>query len=420
VIFTFERMRNPKHPFNIAYPAEFPYFVAMGMNKNLSSIKKLDEDTVQFVLKNPYAPFLQNMAMEFASIYSAEYANQLLRQGKTAQIASKPIGTGPFILKSYVRRQQIRYVANKDYWDKSKDGQVKLDALLIPIIPEMGIHGKKMRAGECHLGNPPFNEIATFKKDPNFVVKERPGFRVGFIAYNTQKPALRKTAVRQALDMALDKERLAKVYLGTAKVATSFMPSNQWSFDPSLKNAPYDPVKAKQLLKKAGYPNGFSLKFFITLGTSPENQSLAEMIQSDWKKIGVKVELISFEPGEFWKHANKGEHDAMFLLLGGSSGDPDDWIIGLGCNVIGQGNFARWCYKPMDALITKGQRTTNKEARIKIYQQAQQLLKQELPMTPLLYFMDTSLRSKKVKVLSTPFSQFTLGSQQFTGMTLEE
>jgi len=420
VYFTFERIRNPKHPFNVAYPAQFPMLAPAF--SSLKKIEKIDDYTVRFILKKPFAPFLQNLAMDNAALLSAEYANQLLRQGKAAQINQKPIGTGPFILKQYVKDQKIQFVANQQYWDKSDTGQVKLDSLIMVIVPEMVAHAQKMRAGECHLGNPPFSEIAKFKKNPDFVFKGNlPQFRVSVLAYNTQKPALNKLAVRQALDMSLNKAVLAKIYKGTTKIATSFLPPNQWSFDPSLKNAAYDPVKAKQLLKKAGYPNGFTLKLFIVLGSSVENKSLAEMIQSDWKKIGVKTEFVTYETGEFWKHAEKGEHDVLFVLWAGMNGDPDDWVSTFECP--SSGNYARWCYKPFNDLIVKGREVSNRSERIKIYQQAQRILNQELPITLLFNSTVTAIYSKKIKVLSKTIplmTQFKLGANKYTGITMEQ
>lgn len=95
VLFTFNRMLDRNLPFRKAYPTEFPYFTDMGMDKNIVKLEKLDEHTVRFTLASVDAAFIQNMAMSFASIQSAEYAEQLLKQGKPADINQKPIGTGP-------------------------------------------------------------------------------------------------------------------------------------------------------------------------------------------------------------------------------------------------------------------------------------------------------------------------------------
>ena len=109
-------MINKDDPFRKAYPTEFPYFTDMGMDTNIAKIDKVDDKTVKFTLKEVDAAFIQNMAMSFASVQSAEYAAQLLKEGKAADINQKPVGTGPFVFKSYQKDSNIRYTGNKDYW----------------------------------------------------------------------------------------------------------------------------------------------------------------------------------------------------------------------------------------------------------------------------------------------------------------
>ncbi len=89
----------------------------MGLDKNIARVEKLDEHRVKFTLNEVDAAFIQNLAMDVASIQSAEYAGQLLEAGKPQQINQKPIGTGPFILSRYQKDAQIRFKGNKDYWN---------------------------------------------------------------------------------------------------------------------------------------------------------------------------------------------------------------------------------------------------------------------------------------------------------------
>ncbi|WP_256673327.1 ABC transporter substrate-binding protein, partial [Pseudomonas sp. JG-B] len=116
VLFTFQRMLDKDHPFRKAYPTEFPYFTDMGMDANIAKVEKVDDNTVKFTLNGVDAAFIQNLAMSFASIQSAEYADQLLKAGKAADINQKPIGTGPFVFSRYQKDAQIRFKGNKDYW----------------------------------------------------------------------------------------------------------------------------------------------------------------------------------------------------------------------------------------------------------------------------------------------------------------
>jgi dipeptide transport system substrate-binding protein len=414
VVFTFSRVLDQKHPFRLAYPAEFPNFE--DEDHNLIKVVKIDPYTVQFVLRKPQA-ILGDLAASSSSILSEEYAKQLMQKGKASEIAQKPIGTGPFILKQHLKNQQIRYVANKNYWDKRPENQLKLDGLVMSIVPELTVQVKKLQAGECHLLEAlPFLDIPKFQKDPNFVVHRKLALNIWYIAYNTQKPALKDKRVRQALDMAIDKESIVKVYHGFAQPLATAIPVIQWGHDPSIKAAPFNPTKAKQLLRKAGYPNGFNLKFLINLGKAPANDLIAQIIQNNWAKIGVKVKLISYDGGEFWRRAGKGEHDVMFMGGTGNNGDPGNFLISKTCQFIAIGtNLARWCHKPFDNLYDKGRYSLDHTEQVKIYKQAQQLIKEEVPFTPLSSKMDVHITHKSIKGYVIPL----LTPQQYTGIWIE-
>jgi hypothetical protein len=112
VVFTYQRMLDPEQPFRKAYAVPFPYFNDLGLAKNIAKIEKIDPYTVRFTLKEVDAPFLQQIAMPFASILSAEYGDQLLKAGKASDINQYPVGTGPFIFRSYTKDDTIRFDGN--------------------------------------------------------------------------------------------------------------------------------------------------------------------------------------------------------------------------------------------------------------------------------------------------------------------
>ncbi|WP_241151389.1 ABC transporter substrate-binding protein, partial [Pseudomonas viridiflava] len=135
-----------------------------------------------FSLNNVDASFAQNLAMSFASVQSAKYAAQLLKEGKASDINQKPVGTGPFVFKRYQKDSQIRYVANKHYW---KPEDVKLDNLVFAITPDAASRLQKLKAGECQVsGYPRPADIEVMKQDPNLRVLQQAGFNLGFLAYN--------------------------------------------------------------------------------------------------------------------------------------------------------------------------------------------------------------------------------------------
>lgn len=195
VLFTFQRMLDKNHPFRKAYPSEFPYFTDMGMDENIAKIEKLDDLTVRFTLNHVDAAFIQNLAMNFAAIHSAEYANQLLEAGNPEQINQKPIGTGPFVFSRYQKDAQIRFKGNDEYWAPE---EVKIDNLIFAITTDASVRAQKLRANECQITlNPRPADIETLKADPNIEVPSQPGFNLGYIAYNVTHPPLDKVQVRR-------------------------------------------------------------------------------------------------------------------------------------------------------------------------------------------------------------------------------
>ncbi|OFM81161.1 peptide ABC transporter substrate-binding protein, partial [Pseudomonas sp. HMSC058C05] len=270
VLFTFQRMLDKNHPFRKAYPTEFPYFTDMGLDKNIARVEKLDEHRVKFTLNEVDAAFIQNLAMDVASIQSAEYAGQLLEAGKPQQINQKPIGTGPFILSRYQKDAQIRFKGNKDYW---KPEDVKIDNLIFSINTDAAVRAQKLKAGECQITlNPRPADLKALQEAANLKVPSQPGFNLGYIAYNVTHKPFDKLEVRQALDMAVNKQAIIDaVYQGAGQLAVNGMPPTQWSYDETIKDAPFDPAKARELLKKAGVAEGTEITLWAMPVQRPYN-----------------------------------------------------------------------------------------------------------------------------------------------------
>ena len=394
VLFTFNRMINKDDPFRKAYPTEFPYFTDMGMDTNITKIDKVDDHTVKFTLKEVDAAFIQNMAMSFASVQSAEYAAQLLKEGKAADINQKPVGTGPFVFKSYQKDSNIRYTGNKDYW---KPDDVKIDNLIFAITTDPSVRIQKLKKGECQITLfPRPADLKALKEDKSLKVPDQAGFNLGYIAYNVmdkikgsnEPNPMAQLKVRQAMDMSVNKQQIIdSVYQGAGQLAVGAMPPTQWSYDTSIKDAPFDPVKAKELLKEAGIKEGTEITLWAMPVQRPYNPNaklMAEMLQSDWSKIGLKAKIMSYEWGEYIKRSKGGENGAMLIGWSGDNGDPDNWLGTLfGCDSLEGNNFSKWCDPEFDKLVKAAKATTDVAERTKLYQQAQQRLKSQVPMTPI-------------------------------------
>ena len=191
--------------------------------------------------------------------------------------------------------------------------------------------------------------------------------------------------MRQALNLATNKDAILKaVYQGQGQVAKNPIPPILWSYNNAVQDYPYDPAKAKQLLAQAGFPNGFDVELWylpVTRPYNPDGKRMAEMIQADWEKVGVKAKLVTYEWAEYRKRAKGGEHQVVMFGWSGDNGDPDNFFVPLlGCEAVkGGGNDARWCNKPFEDLIIKAAQTPKQADRAKLYEQAQVIVKEEAP-----------------------------------------
>ncbi|WP_439887553.1 ABC transporter substrate-binding protein [Pseudomonas sp. MBLB4123] len=386
VLFTFNRMLDKHHPFRKAYPSEFPYFTDMGLDKNIAKVERLDELTVTFTLNRVDAAFIQNLSMNFAAIHSAEYAAQLLAQGKAHLLNQKPIGTGPFVFKRYQKDAQIRFTGNPDYW---RPGEVKIDNLIFAINTDASVRAQKLKAGECQITlNPRPADLESLQQDPNLAVPSAPGFNLGYIAYNVTRAPFDKREVRLALDMAVNKPAIiAAVYQGAGQLAVNAMPPTQWSYDESIQGHAYDPQKAKELLQAAGVQEGTEITLWAMPVQRPYNPNaklMAEMLQADWAKVGIEARIVSYEWGEYIKRAHAGEHDAMLIGWTGDNGDPDNWLGTLyGCDSVNGNNFSKWCDAGYDKLVKQAKSITDPGQRSELYKQAQQIIQQQVPISPI-------------------------------------
>ncbi|AEP36177.1 ABC transporter substrate-binding protein [Taylorella asinigenitalis] len=419
VVFTFERLSNKNHPFNKAYPADFPYYTDMALDKIIKSVEKVDDYAVKLTVNKPDATLIQTLAMPIASIYSKEYADKLLADGKAEMINQAPIGTGPFIFQRYEKDSQIRYKANKEYWNK--DDMPLVDNLIFSITKDPSVRAQKLFAGECHIMAQPLPaDVSKMKSNANITVLSQPGFNVGYLAYNAEKKPLNDVRVRKALDMAINKEEILKsVFQGQGELVANLMPVSQWSYNDKIKNRPYDVEGAKKLLMEAGYPNGFDIELWtlpVSRPYNPNGRLMGELIQADWSKIGVKVSLKTYEWGEYLKRAQKGDHQIVMSGWTGDNGDPDNWLGNLSsCSAIGGSNYSRLCVKEYQDLLDQARSEIDVAKRTELYQKAQEIFFENVITTNIA----TSIINAPMRKNVEGFKISPFGATQFTGVSLK-
>jgi dipeptide transport system substrate-binding protein len=413
IIFSIERQWKEDHPFFKVTSSNHSYFGDMGMPKLLKSVEKVDDYTVKITLNQPEAPFLSNLAMEYAGVQSKEYADAMLKAGTPEKIDQEPIGTGPFFLVQYQKDAIIRYRAFPEYYG----GKAKIDDLVFAITPDASVRWAKLQKGECHvMPYPNPADLPAMRADPNVTVLEQPGLNIGYLAYQTQKKPFDDARVRKAFNMAINKKAIIDaVYLTTGIAAKNPIPPSMWSYNDAVKDDPYDPEAAKKLLAEAGYPNGLETDLWampVQRPYNPNARRIAELMQADLDKIGVKAEIKSFEWGEYRKRAQAGEHQMAQLGWTGDNGDPDNFLHTLlGC-ASAQGpsgsNIAKFCYKPFDDLVVKAKITSDQTERTELYKQAQMIFKEQAPWFTIAHAVQLKpVRKEVVDFKLSPFGRHT-------------
>ncbi|MBH9552595.1 ABC transporter substrate-binding protein [Inhella gelatinilytica] len=379
VLFTYQRFIDPQHPYNQAFPANFIYPQALGLARQIARIEKLDAHRVRFTLREPNVTFLSTFAMSFAGIQSAEYAAQLLREGKASQINRLPVGTGPYQFRRYEKDHVVRMQAHPGYWG----GRQRTEALLYSISREPAVRVQKLIAGECQVTSPIRDvDVTSVRARPQVRLEKIQALNISYLAFNLKRPRLSDRRVREALDIAIDRDAIFKAIFprGDALQAVSAFPPSIPGYNHALKNE-FNPERARQLLTQAGLGEGFELDLWalpVARPTNPNGQLLAQLIQHDWARIGVRARIKTYEWGEYLKRANNGEHDIYMSGWSGDSGDADDFLTpNLSCAANKTG--VKFCHPDFERLIDEARRTTDPAARNRLYEEAQALFKRERP-----------------------------------------
>jgi dipeptide transport system substrate-binding protein len=419
VIFSFERQWKDSNPYHKVSGGGYDYFGDMGMPDLLASIEKVDDSTVRFTLKEPNTPFLADLAMDFASIQSKEYADTMLKLGKPELIDQEPVGTGPFEFVTYQKDTTIRYKKFDGYWGTP----AKLDSLVFSIAKDPAVRLAKLRAGECQIAPYPTPaDLPSIKADAKLQMLTQPGLNIAYVAFNTQKKPFDDARVRIAVNEAIDKKAILEaVYQGAGQPAKNLIPPTLWSYNDAIEDYKYDPDAAKKLLAEAGLPDGFETDLWampVSRPYNPDGKRIAELIQSDLSKVGIKAKIVSYEWGEYRKRAQQGEHQMAELGWTGDNGDPDNFFIPLaGCAAArpGGGNIAKWCDKTFEDLVDKAAATADQKERTKLYEQAQVVMHEQAPF----FFIANSVVYLPMAKNVTGYKMSPLGRHQFDTVDLQ-
>jgi len=400
VVFTFNRIMQPEHPFHHLGGANYPFFQSVDWAGLVNSVTAESANSVRFELSRPDSSFLSNLATDFAAILSAEYGQKLLESGDLARMDSHPVGTGPFRFKEYQKDVLIRYYRHRNYWREL----AKPEQLVFDIVPNNARRMAKLFTHECDVvAFPRGAELGLISKRTDVDVQESTSMNIGFWAFNTAKAPFDNVKVRQALAFAINREAILQaVYFNHATAATSVLPPTSWAYNPDLKAQQYDPQQAKALLAEAGYPDGFSMDIWampVQRLYNPNALKTAELMQADLAQVGIKASIVSYEWNSFRRKLRAYEHDSVLIGWSADNADPDNFFRPLlSCSAAQTGtNRANWCDANFDRLISQALLTADQKQRRSYYMAAQQYLAEQMPLMSIAHSQRFQAISSEIK-----------------------
>jgi len=360
VKFTFERLLAPET--GSPYRAQFLI---------IDHIDVVDDYTVSITTKRPYPDFLLNIANGNLTMLSPTAT----KKWSVGEYGNHPVGTGPYKLKEIARGDRVVFVRNENYWGPKP----KIRTIIYRPVPEASVRIAMLRTGEADIvAKIPPEELKKLSSDPTVKVIASPAmFQLG-IELRCDQPPLNDIRVRQALNYAVDKKAIAEnILLGAGEVATApYGPGID--FRANLKPYPYDPEKAKLLLKEAGYPNGFKLKLWAPNGRYLKDKQIAEAIQGYLQNIGIDVELRIMDWPEYTQMQRSPERQA--LMLGRATPGADYTMTRLWSrDSWNRDNLTLYWNPKLEELLAEARVCFDRAKREKLYHEAQSIVWNEAP-----------------------------------------
>ena len=392
VKFNFDRMLDKDNKYHDTGPFPLAFFFS-----DVDKVKVVDDHTVEFDLKKPYAPFLSNLAYPTGLIVSPAAVK---KYGK--DFGRHPVGTGAYEFKQWDSNSKVVVAKNPDYWD----GPPKLDAVVFRPITDANTRVAEMLSGgiDVMVEVPP-DSLKQFKDNPQFKIHEQAGPHVWFLILDTKSGPFKSKKIRQAVNYAINKKAIVDdVLQGTATVAAGPTPKAfAWAHDDSLKPYPYDPEKAKALLKEGGY-DGKPVTFYVTQGGSGmlDPVAMGTAIQADLQAVGMKVDIKSFEWNTFLGKVNPGlEGKADMAEMAWMTNDPDTlpYLTLRSAALPSKGGFNSGYYSnpKVDDLLEKARQSTDQAERAKLYKQVQEIVHDDAPWAFIANWKQNAVTSATVK-----------------------
>ena len=403
VKYSLERVTNPKtqSPGSGFFASIKGYEdISSGKSESLSGVTVIDPSTIKIELSRPDATFLHVMAINFAHVVPKEAVEEF-----GADFGKHPVGTGAFKLTEWTLGQRLVFERNPDYWNK---GLPYLEKMTFEIGQEPIVALLRVQQGEVDISGDPippakFQEVMSDPAQKKHVV-EGGQLHTGYITMNTTKPPFDNVKVRQAVNMAINKDRIVQLINNRAVPANQPLPPSMPAYDKNYKGYAYDVEKAKALIAEAGHPNGFETELFA-MNTDP-NPRIAQAIQQDLAAIGIRANIQALAQANVI--AAGGEKDGAPMIWSGGMGwiadfpDPANFygpILGCGGAVPGGWNWSWYCNEELDKKAAEADAITDpakSEERYKMWSEIFGKIMEDAPWAPVFNEQRFTLRSPRM------------------------
>jgi len=378
-----------------------------GAFRVLAAVETPDAATVVFRLKEPFASFLWNLARPSVGIVPA---------GAPADFAQNPIGTGPFHFVRARQDEEVVLERNPSYFSHIPE----IERVRFRIVPEATVRALELRKGtaDLELNSLAPDMVPVLARLATLEVTEQPGTIYSYVAFNLEDAALARREVRQALAYATDRRALVTYLLRQqARIADGLLPPNHWAYEPSVSHYDYDPGRAERLLDAAGFRRGQDgMRLKLTLKTSTEELSrlLGAVLQDQWRRVGVELELRPLEFATFYADITRGNFQLYTLRWVGANNDPDIFEYVFHSRKIPPDGANRGHYRNphLDAMLDQARVEPDREKRRQLYAQVQRMVAEDLPYLNLWYFDNVCVHRRRVSnVQLTPAGDYDFLSQ---------
>ncbi len=396
-VWTFNLRKNVKFHDGTIFNAD-SVIETLSLSKVLNAkMRKIDDYSVEFTLDKPNAAFAISLSIEYYGIASKSTVECFKNNCK--EFIAK--GTGPFIIEKWEPKKQIVLVANDNYWG----GRPYLDKVNFIIYKDNQTALKAIVNKEIDilLGISPDN-IEEVKKYKHLVFQSKPALGVGYIAFNTERLPFNNKNIRKAVSYAIDKKQLVNKYYYSGQIgiiANSCLPIAMFGFCKDIPETDYSIIKAKEMIAKEGYPNGFQTTILpppVVRVTIPEPYKISEDITFQLAKVGIEAKIVKANSWkEYLDKAFSGNFDILLFGWVADTVDPNDFLTALfSKGTINFTNLSRW-YNPNFEKVIDNARYANVSKRIDLYKQAQLILQEEMPVIPFVNAMQLGVWNERVK-----------------------